>query len=554
MRSRHLFQAFTGLLGLVLATPAVTQTVPIAVTQQIPCDPGVPCHELRIDLRQPGAGGTAAGRRAKVKLLFERVFGLTDSSFTVTAQEVSPSDPTIAARMPRGVFVNAGLPWLISIVRDPRATVKFQGQWMAILETDDTEFDSTTPTTRSFYRRTADGFFADITPSVGIGSYVINFRGGDFGQFLIANDLRPPDQIAFAAYGRLEAEIRAGGAAGAINAGSQAVLLDALDRSRDAFSLTSRTRVAALVPLDELIREAELRSGSGVEDQWDPGTGKVSVAGTVRALAETTRLAVGIATRPRALSTASFLRQLVTPAGHKLQVEVSFPGQVGNLGDSLDISARDISASELPAFLARLPAGVTLPAAFRVVVHVGPATAASRLVFRGPWDIQVITDELDFGTSVRLFKASDASSPFGDITATVGIDSVRTGGKTPKFSEFVIALDGRDLKTVTTQKLDVLEDQLEGFASQIASSSLRDQLAAKLAQARALAAGTSNKRLRRAIGLVDDFVTLVSDNSGVDVPDIHREGDSAENVAGTLIGGAQSLRLTLTLRLKPEGS
>src|SRR5262249_33094067 len=149
---------------------------------------------------------------ASLSLRFERVSGLTTSSFQIAAQQIDPDDGSIAQRLPKGVFVDSRLPMLFSITRADGQTLRFHGQWTLELHTDDIDFEGETPTTRLF-RAHEGGDFEDITQTVGFGSYRAGGSSGDFSEFVLVSDLRPPRQIALSKYQALQATIAAGVAA-----------------------------------------------------------------------------------------------------------------------------------------------------------------------------------------------------------------------------------------------------------------------------------------------------------------------------------------------------
>jgi hypothetical protein len=516
------------IFALAIAAPASAQ-----VSQRLLCDPGIPCHELAIDFKLP------SGRSASLSLRFERATGLSTGSFKVSAQEVQPGDGALAGRLPAGVFVNPRLPLLFTIAPNPGAGTKFRGMWRLELRTDAVEFEGETPTARLFHAR-AGGGFRDATEGVGQGSYHVRSVGGDFSEFLLVNDLRPPRRIALIAYQQLEGDLDAAIAANQIDSTSAGVVRDRLQRSRAAFDKNDRQSAVTL--LDELVQEVIDRSGTGIFDLYDPSVGKISQAGVLRSSAAGARVSVELASRPKSQAKASLVRALTTARGHRLDLTLDFPNEVGDLSGALAITASDVDPNDA-ALLARLPAGARIPAAFPVLLKIAP-TAAGRFSFRGFWELSLHTRELEFlaNSTLRLFK-STGGGELVDVTDTLGIGSYHVRGVGGDFSEFIIAADRRALPQVTEDKLSRLEALLAGLASQI-TPAVHDDLTGLLAAARA---SIQEQHFSAAIATLDDFLATVDGASGVDVPDLFLQGDRA-SVAGQLIAGARSLQLSITLQ------
>jgi hypothetical protein len=518
------------LLSLLAASASAQQ-----VERRLPCDASLPCNELVMNVALPGL------RSAELSLRFEQAYGLTANSFRLTAQLVDTDDPGLAKRLPSGVFVNPRMPLLLGIARTTGTATSFRGMWQLDLRTDALDFDSSSPPTRVF-QSLGGGNFVDVTSSVGMGSFHALAAGGDFGELLVVSDLRPPRRTALSKYNEIEQAVEAGASAGQISPATTTALLAQLQLSRAAF-LQGNDREARR-QLDAFATEARVRSGAGtLLDHWDPSVGKVSRAGILRALAASLGLSLEIGARPRTQSTASLVRALTTEGGKRLELILSFPSEVGDLADSLDISVHDIDPGSAE-IRERLPAGVKIPASFPVLIRINPK-ADSRPAFRGAWELEVRTRELEFlgDSPLRLFKSPDGGQ-FEDITATAGVGSYRAKGKTPGFSEFVIAADNRSLDQVTEAKLDALEDLLAGLEGQIGTA-VADRLNGLLGEARER---FEEQRFRSAIDSMEAFSALVEAEAGTSIPDIFRTRDSRSNAAGLLLSAAHSLQLSLTLQ------
>ena len=523
----------------LLAGPARAQQG--LVVQRVPCErePGAACHELQLDMR------FGSGRRAEVSLFFERAFNLTPNSFRVQAFEVLPNDLSVQQRLPNGVFVNPRFPLLFTIEPNPNVTpVRFRGAWRMELETEALEFDGETPTARLFHAEDGNDQFSDFTLSVGFGSYRVSGTGGGFSQFLLVTDLRPPGRIVNTGYLRVEADITAAQAAGELAPALANLLRADLQSSRNA--LNQGQRVEALRFLNVFIQRVLDNSGTDVSDTYDQSTPtpRVSRAGILRGDAAALRLQVELQTRPKSQSRASLVKQLVTPAGKRLDVILSFPNEVGDTTDAFEITAVDINYRD-PAYLNRLPRNVTIPSTFPVLVNITPRPG-TRPAFRGAFTVELRTRDLELvnNSPLRLFKAPHRQGEFVDVTDSLGIGSYRVSGTGGGFSEFLIVNDKRSTQQVIVDKFDRLEDQLAAVAPQITSPTVLGELQDLLASARSFA---NRRKQTQAIDTLEEFIAVIGDNSGEAIPDlfIHGNRDSA---AGLLTAGAKSIQLTLTLQ------
>jgi len=533
-----------------LAAPLSAQGSSLPVFQRLPCErePGAACHELAITMGAPG------GRRAEVTLFFERAFNLTPNSFVVQASEVAANDLSVQERLPSGVFVNPRFPLLFSIAPNPNAPapVRFRGAWRLELETEAIEFDGEAPTVRLFHAKDGNSGFADLTQTVGFGSYRVRGDGGDFSQFLLVTDLRPPVRIANAAYGRVEGDITAAAIAGDLTPGLASLLRADLKASRDAFDQGPARRADALRLLNVFIQRVVDNSGGEISDLWDrlgPGS-RVSHAGVLRGDAAALRLSIELATRPQSQAQASLVKHLTTASGRKLDVILEFPNEVGDVGNAFDVTATDVSAKD-PALLARLPRNVTIPSAFPVLVKITPKPG-TRPAFRGAFTAELRTRNLELvnNSPLRLFKAPHSQGQFVDITNSLAIGSYRVRGDGGDFSELLIVNDKRTTGQVISDKFDRLEDQLDALEPQITSATVFGDLVDLLAAARNFA---NRKKQTQAIDTLEAFLGVVAANSGDAVPDLFRQGDRSSG-AGLLTSAARSIQLTLTLQKNGQKS
>jgi hypothetical protein len=240
--------------------------------------------------------------------------------------------------------------------------------------------------------------------------------------------------------------------------------------------------------------------------------------------------------------------------GNELRAEISLPGGIGadltlafeqvvglteeNIGlDAFLVSPLDTT------LLARLTQAA-VPAGFPVLIRIEPP-ADGGLSFSGPVRIALHTHNLPYlpGTLLRIYGAP-LGGPFEDITEYVGSGSYRCRGTKGSFSEFLILSDLRPLSLTIREKLERLENTLDGNEA-IIEPAVFSQLTARAAQIRA-AYEAGNKNL--AITRTNQFLSLVTANSGSAIPDVWRSSRDLVNAAGLLRAAGETLRFSLSLK------
>jgi hypothetical protein len=227
--------------------------------------------------------------------------------------------------------------------------------------------------------------------------------------------------------------------------------------------------------------------------------------------------------------------------GYDADLTLSFEDVQGLTLSNLGLSVHLVSLTD-STLLARLPSSVV--PALPLLLRIEPP-ATGTLSFEGIATLELHTEDLQFtaGTPLRLFSAP-LNGTFKDITAENGAGSYRTRGTTGGFSEFLIVSDTRSLSSVIALKFDKLEDLLEEYEGDMPGS-VYDDLEEILADAETAYAGGSTNQ---AIQEIDDFLELVEDRSGTDIPDVWRAARDLDNVAGYLRAGAETLRFSLRLK------
>lgn len=227
---------------------------------------------------------------------------------------------------------------------------------------------------------------------------------------------------------------------------------------------------------------------------------------------------------------------------YSLELSLSFEEVVGLSVRSLGLSAEVVDLRD-PDLLARLPAGVSVPAALPLLVAIEPPESGP-LSFSGLATLELYTHGLEFtgGCPYRIFASHDGGT-FEDVTDFMGTGSYRGRGRTGGFSDFLILADTRAVDDVVEAKLTRLWALLSRHSSEIpagVSSDLHDALSAAEA---AWNAGDPE----RARSALDDFSDVVEAASGRAIPDVWRSAGDLVNVAGELRAAAATLRFSLTL-------
>jgi len=221
---------------------------------------------------------------------------------------------------------------------------------------------------------------------------------------------------------------------------------------------------------------------------------------------------------------------------------IAFENAVGLVPTALDVTVALVNPVD-PLLLGRLPGpGVGIPVAFPVLIRISPSST-SALSFSGPYTISIHTHNLalDPNLPLSLFKAPEGAA-FKDITKWEGRGSYRDDGGGGDFSEFMIAVDLRQIDGVIVGKFDDLQATLDNYATSMPPTVLAE-LQEDLSEARTL---YQSGEIRRAIVKMRVFSRDVKRHSGEEIPDVWRAGCAPlVNVAGLLRSGADTLRFSL---------
>ena len=220
---------------------------------------------------------------------------------------------------------------------------------------------------------------------------------------------------------------------------------------------------------------------------------------------------------------------------------VQFDNVIGLSFENLGLSVESIKPLDA-AFLSRLGADASLPAAFPLLIRIEPP-ASGGLTFSGVVSIEIYTHDLHYapGSLLRMYSAPSGGA-FSDITTSEGSGSYRSGGTKGNFSEFLIATDLRTVQAAVDSKYARLSQLLAGHASKIDGV-----IQIELSQLHSASFDAwQGEDLVAAIQHVEAFDDKVREHSGDGIPDVWRSTGDLSNVAGELRAAAATLRFSLT--------
>lgn len=180
-----------------------------------------------------------------------------------------------------------------------------------------------------------------------------------------------------------------------------------------------------------------------------------------------------------------------------------------------------------------------LSLALPLVISVEPPKYGG-LAFRNTVRAELHTHLLGYtlDSPLRLYKAPRGGT-FHDITNAVLEGSVRTSGRTGGFSDFIMVVDLLPSTEQAEDKLSYLELRARNPAI---PASVQTLLANDLARVRSSFEAGDHAS---AIAATDAFIADVRARSGSTIPNLWRSQRDRDNLAGDLIGTAESLRFSL---------
>jgi hypothetical protein len=234
------------------------------------------------------------GLGADLTLTFENAVGLSAASLGLSAEAVNPLDAALLARLPGGSLVSlpAAFPVLVRVQPEENSPLSFSGVYQLSLHTHNLQFVAGCPL--RIFHASAGGPFADVTSSIGTGSYRGGATGGSFSEFLILSDTRPLVTVIAGKFAALDGLLTAHGSAITPEVLSQLdALADAAQAAYDQNQLADA--IEQLELFADLVKSA---SGAAISDVWRPTGDVTNVAGLLRAATATLRFSINLQHSP----------------------------------------------------------------------------------------------------------------------------------------------------------------------------------------------------------------------------------------------------------------
>ncbi|HXT23042.1 MAG TPA: DUF6689 family protein [Thermoanaerobaculia bacterium] len=245
---------------------------------------------VTIDGNKASVTLAAGGVSLDLTLTFEQVVGLNAANLGISARVATPSE--LVGRLPDNALTSlpAGFPLLVTVEPPATGGLSFSGVASVDVHTHDLSFTADTPL--RLFKAPVGGPFADVTESMGMGSYRARGSSGGFSQFLIVADLRSESDVVEQKLDALDAAFAKGAAA--IPTSVRNVLQGSLSAIRTAWdggdvrgAITAAEGFAAAV-------KAAADAGS-MPNVWRSARDLDNVAGNLRSAAGTLRFSLSLA-------------------------------------------------------------------------------------------------------------------------------------------------------------------------------------------------------------------------------------------------------------------
>jgi len=231
------------------------------------------------------------GVSADLTLTFDQAVGLTAANLGLSAQLVNPNDPNLIARLPAGGLVTlpGAFPVLVQVQPPAGGALSFDGVYTLDIHTHNLQYTAGCPL--RLFSAHDGGSFADITTSMGAGSYRVRGTGGSFSQFVIVADARPLAGVISQKFDDLSGLLST--YAGVISASVLSELDSQLQTARADYQAGDDADAATAV--NAFAATVQSNSGTGIPDVWRASGDLANVAGQLRAAAGTLSFSLGLA-------------------------------------------------------------------------------------------------------------------------------------------------------------------------------------------------------------------------------------------------------------------
>lgn len=222
---------------------------------------------------------------ADLILSFDDASGLTAASLGISAELVSPNDPSFLARLPDPTFTSlpAALPLLISVEPPNLGGLSFRRTVAVEIHTHALTYTAGSPF--RVFKAPLGGGFRDVTREVIAGSVRARSSSGAFSQFLILTDLRPSATVIAGKIAWLRNEISI---VSKMHGSALGTHLDAAEKA-----VKDERWADAITELDAFSAYVSLHAGLGIPAQWRALRDQHNSAGELLAGAATLKFSIG---------------------------------------------------------------------------------------------------------------------------------------------------------------------------------------------------------------------------------------------------------------------
>lgn len=244
-----------------------------------------------------------------------------------------------------------------------------------------------------------------------------------------------------------------------------------------------------------------------------------------------------------AQSDPELVTQSFVLGANSVDVAVDFESSQNRSLVNLGLTATLIPDINDPVLNARLPANVSIPAEFPVMIEISPPNIpVSGLMFSGLSSLELYTVDLHYtpGTKLRLFTAHDGGS-FVDITEETSAGSYRVRGSQGEFSEFLIVLDNRDPVAIVNTKINRLTALISTHEAVI-DETVYVALSAAFSN---VISAWSTEEIDAAQSALASFGNIVANATPGEIPNMWQSTETVVNVGGILRAAASTLNYSL---------
>lgn len=221
---------------------------------------------------------------ADVSLDFDQASGLSVASLGLGASTVSPTAPSLLARLPSTqVSIANGLPVLLTVEPPSLGGLAFDRRVHVEVHTHLLTY--ATGSRFRLFKSPLNGAFRDVTAAVEPGSVRTRGTTGGFSQFLVVLDLRPTDVVVDQKITWLRDQLAL------LPAPEAAPLHDRIDEVELALAIDDHA--AAIAAIDTARARVANRAGTHIPDTWSANATTSNIAGELLSGLDTLAFSIG---------------------------------------------------------------------------------------------------------------------------------------------------------------------------------------------------------------------------------------------------------------------